>query len=106
MYTAPFQQNCPKFKRLHLYKTLERENVETWLETQKRANGAMSIGVSGYSLQLGGTKPTGAAALYVPAGYILERSSPRNALLPCLVENSFPGDWNRWYLWCLSVVLT
>ena len=43
----------------------------------------MAVGVSGYGLQLGRAKPTGAAALYVPAGFILERSSPRHALLPC-----------------------
>ena len=43
----------------------------------------MAVGVSGSGLQLGGAKPTGAAALYVPAGYILERPSTRNALLPC-----------------------
>jgi hypothetical protein len=43
----------------------------------------MSVGVSGSGRQLGGAKPTGAAALSVPAGYILERSSTRHALLPC-----------------------
>ena len=42
----------------------------------------MPVGVSGSGLQLGGAQPTGAAALYVPAGYILERSSTRNTLLP------------------------
>jgi hypothetical protein len=31
---------------------------------------------------------------------------PATRCCPALVENSFPGDWNRWYLWCLSVVLT
>ena len=43
----------------------------------------MAVGVSGSGLQWGGAPPTGAAALSVPAGYILERSSPRNALLLC-----------------------
>jgi hypothetical protein len=38
-YAAPFHQNCPKFKRLRHYKTVERENAETGLETQKKANG-------------------------------------------------------------------
>ena len=35
-------------------------------------------------------------------------SAPLPATPFCLarVENSFPGDWNRWYLWRLSVVLT
>jgi len=42
----------------------------------------MPVGVSGSGLQLGGAKPTGAAELYVPVGYILERSSTRNTLLP------------------------
>lgn len=31
---------------------------------------------------------------------------PAMRCCPALVENSFPGAWNRWYLWCLSVVLT
>jgi hypothetical protein len=39
IYAAPFHQNCPKFKRLRHYKTVERENAETGLETQKKANG-------------------------------------------------------------------
>ena len=31
---------------------------------------------------------------------------PATRCCPALVENSFPGAWNHWYLWCLSVVLT
>jgi hypothetical protein len=31
---------------------------------------------------------------------------PATRCCPALVENSFPGDWNRWSLGCLSVVLT
>ena len=31
---------------------------------------------------------------------------PATRCCPDIVENSFPGDRNRWYLWCLSVVLT
>ena len=31
---------------------------------------------------------------------------PAMRCCPALVENSFPGDWNRWSLGCLSVVLT
>src|SRR5262245_16820601 len=52
-------------------------------EGKKRANGALSGGVSGYGLPLGGATPTGAAAWYVPVGYILERSYDHNALLFC-----------------------
>jgi hypothetical protein len=31
---------------------------------------------------------------------------PATRCCPALVENSFPGDWNRWSQGCLSVVLT
>ena len=35
-----FEQNSPKFKRLHPSKTFLREMSQTELETQKNANGA------------------------------------------------------------------